>query len=121
MGKNPLLSDVFNLIADEQRRGKDTFYKKKQTVFTWVLTKLQMMQNLSNPNAKVDRMWERLLEGSSRCPRLIKIYGWRVKSETGLGLSFLGDLEFNPSEQFSCRGVFLLSGVGAWPPPDGVG
>jgi hypothetical protein len=62
MGKNKLLESVFDLIAEKQKRGKDIFYKKRNTAFTRVLERLQIIQNLSAPNAKVDRMWERLLE-----------------------------------------------------------
>lgn len=62
MQKNPLLNDVFGLLAEKQVRKHDIFYQKKNTVFTRVLNKLQMMQNLQSPNSKVDRMWERLLE-----------------------------------------------------------
>lgn len=62
MGKNPLLKDVFNLIAIKQDRKKDVFYKMKSSDYSSVLDKLQIMQNLPDQNTKVDRMWERLLE-----------------------------------------------------------
>jgi hypothetical protein len=63
MGKNdPLLRDVFRLLAIEQRRGQDVLYKAKQNEFTAVLKKMKIVENLPDANSKVDRMWERLLE-----------------------------------------------------------
>lgn len=62
MQENPLLNDFFDLLAIKQTRKHDIHYQKKNTAYSRVLGKLQMMQNLQSPNAKVDRMWERLLE-----------------------------------------------------------
>lgn len=62
LAKNPLLDSVFNLIAKREKRGKDMHYQKINTVFTRVLSKLQTIQNITEANPKVDRMWERLLE-----------------------------------------------------------
>jgi hypothetical protein len=63
MGKNdPLLQHVFRLLAREERRGQDVFYKAKHNEFTGVLNKMKVIDNLADPNAKVDRMWERVLE-----------------------------------------------------------
>ena len=59
---NRLLSSVLELIAVPQKRKEDLFYKKKHTVFTRVLEKLQTVQSVEGPNEKVDRMWERLVE-----------------------------------------------------------
>jgi hypothetical protein len=67
MGKNLLLESTFNLLAEKQKRGKDLFYKKRKTAFTRVLEKLQIVQNLPGANAKVDRMWERLVEIALFC------------------------------------------------------
>src|SRR5690348_18360695 len=49
-------------------------------------------------------------EGSSRCPRFINIWGWRAKSETGLGFQFSGAL----SRLSACRWQFygLLARAG---------
>jgi hypothetical protein len=61
-GENPFLQSVLELIASKQKRNEDTFYKKKNTMFTRVLQKLSFVQNLEGANQKVDRMWERLVE-----------------------------------------------------------
>ena len=50
------------MLAQKQTRGRDLYYKKKNTVYSRVLAKLQNVQNASSPNSKVDRMWERLVE-----------------------------------------------------------
>jgi hypothetical protein len=62
IGKNPLLEEVFDLIALKQKRKEDIYYGKKNSSFTRVLERLQIMQNLPSPNSVIDRMWERLLE-----------------------------------------------------------
>ena len=63
MAKNdPLLSYVFNLIAIEQRRQEDIFYRPKRVAFTAVLKRLKIVRSLQDVNSQVDRMWERLLE-----------------------------------------------------------
>jgi len=59
---DPLLREVLGLLAQEQRRGTDPYYNPKNTAFTSVLKKLQIIENVSPGNAKTDRMWERLLE-----------------------------------------------------------
>jgi len=60
--KNALLSSVFSLIAEEQKRHEDIFYKKKANEFSKVFEKVDTIHNLQSPNAKVDRIWERMLE-----------------------------------------------------------
>jgi hypothetical protein len=60
--ENPLLESVFDLVAQEQTRKQDKHFKKKATIFTRVLEKLQTVQNAADGNQKVDRMWERLVE-----------------------------------------------------------
>ncbi len=63
MGRtNALLRSVFNLIAQEQRRGQDVYYKPIRNDITFVLKRLQIVDNLVDDNSRVDRMWERLLE-----------------------------------------------------------
>jgi len=57
-----LMRSVFGLLALEQRRGQDIFYRPKRNEFTDVLKRLQVIENVPAPNSKVDRMWERLLE-----------------------------------------------------------
>lgn len=60
--ENPLLKSVFKLLAVEQRRRDDKVYMKKNTSFTRVLERLQVVQAATDRNQKVDRMWERLVE-----------------------------------------------------------
>lgn len=60
--ENQLLQSVFDLIAEEQIRREDIFFKKKSTVFTRVLQKLATVESAEDANQKVDRMWERLVE-----------------------------------------------------------
>ena len=59
---NPLLSSVLGLVAQEQVRKQDIYYKKKNNAFTRVLQELQTVVNAADANTKVDRMWERLVE-----------------------------------------------------------
>jgi len=59
---DPLLKGVFDLLAQEERRGQDVFYKSRQTPFTAVLKRLAIIDAIPHGNARVDRMWERLLE-----------------------------------------------------------
>jgi hypothetical protein len=59
---NPLLKEVLSLIALEQKRGNDRFYKVKRTPFSKVLKKISKVGSLKENDAKVNFMWERLLE-----------------------------------------------------------
>lgn len=63
MGRNDaLLKDVFGLIAQEQKRGEDIFYRTKRTPFTNILKCMNIIEKLADQKSQVDRMWERLLE-----------------------------------------------------------
>ncbi len=62
MSKDTLLANVFDLVARKEKRKKDMFYKAKHTDFTKILKTLQTVENLQDPNSKVDRMWELLVE-----------------------------------------------------------
>jgi hypothetical protein len=59
---DPLMKSVFDLLAEEQKRGQDVFYKRRNSVFSRVLKQLQVVQSAPTQNSQVDRMWERLLE-----------------------------------------------------------
>jgi hypothetical protein len=84
--ENPLLSSVFDLVAQEQTRRGDIFFKKKNNMYTRVLQKLQVIDSASDRNQTVDRMWERLVEivlfnrtGSHRQPgQILKAF---IKTE----------------------------------------
>ena len=62
--KNKLLSGVFKLVGQKQKRKGDTFYKMVNTDFTKVIKKLQVIDGLpvTRYQQRVDRAWERLLE-----------------------------------------------------------
>jgi len=60
--KDPLLKCVFDLIARQEARGQDVLYKMISNEFTRVLKRLQIIEKAPSANAKVNRMWERLLE-----------------------------------------------------------
>ena len=58
----PLLRSVFRLLAIEQRRRQDVFYRMVRNEFTYVLKHLQNVGTIRDGNARIDRMWEKLLE-----------------------------------------------------------
>ena len=62
MSKDALLAYVFDLVAEKQKRRKDILYKAKRNDFVKILKTLQVVANLQDPNSKVDRMWELLVE-----------------------------------------------------------
>ena len=59
---NKLLQAVFRLLAIEQRRGQDVFYKAKSNEITYVLRTTQVVASVSDGKSQVDRMWQQLLE-----------------------------------------------------------
>jgi hypothetical protein len=76
--ENKLLKSVLKLIATEQKRAQDIFFKKRRSAFTRVLSELSFVKHLEFGNQAVDRMWERLLEivlfcrtGEHREPRAV--------------------------------------------------
>ena len=81
-GENPLLLSVLDLVAQEQVRREDLYYKRRNNAFTRVLQNLQTVINAEDNNVKVDRMWERLVEialfnrtGSHRQPgQVLKVF-----------------------------------------------
>jgi len=60
--KDPLLEDIYKLIAEKQRRQQDVFTKKRRTNFVGVLKQLNIVSGVSDSAAQADRMWEKLLE-----------------------------------------------------------
>lgn len=60
--EDPLLRYVFNLIAIDQKRRKDKYYKIKGTIFSRVLKRLSRVENMRPNDAKVNFMWEKMLE-----------------------------------------------------------
>jgi hypothetical protein len=60
--KDPLLEDIYQLIAEKQSRNQDVFTKKKKTCFVNVLKRLKIISGVTDAAAQADRMWEKLLE-----------------------------------------------------------
>ncbi|MGA7079135.1 MAG: DUF262 domain-containing protein [Terriglobales bacterium] len=60
--KDPLVEDVYGLIAVKEQRQQDVFTKKKGTLFVGVLKKLNIVASVHDTSAQADRMWEKLLE-----------------------------------------------------------
>jgi hypothetical protein len=59
---NRFLKDVYALVGEKRRKQQAVISKKKNTDFSFVLSKLQIIANAENMDQKVDRMWERLFE-----------------------------------------------------------
>ncbi len=62
MSKDRLLKSALDLIARRETRGKDIFYKAKSNEFTKALKAIQTVDSLRDANARVDRMWELIVE-----------------------------------------------------------
>jgi Protein of unknown function DUF262 len=60
--KDPLLNQIFTLIAEKQKRGKDTLFRLKDTSFSKVLKKLDIVSRGDDPQSRVDIMWQKLWE-----------------------------------------------------------
>lgn len=59
---DPLLKDVYALIAERQVRRQDVFTRRKGTPFVFVLKRLNIISGIANKTVQADRMWEKLLE-----------------------------------------------------------
>ncbi len=59
---DPLLQDVYALIAVKQRRNQDIFTRRKKTAFVAVMKKLQLVAGIADADAQADRMWALLFE-----------------------------------------------------------
>ncbi len=60
--KDPLVEDVYELIAVKERRQQDVYTKKRKTLFVGVLKRLNIVASVHDTSAQADRMWEKLLE-----------------------------------------------------------
>ena len=56
------LRATFKLIAQEEKRGQDVYYKMINNDVTFVLKRLQIVAAAEDNKCKVDRMWEKILE-----------------------------------------------------------
>jgi hypothetical protein len=60
--KDPLLNQIFAFIAQKQKRGKDTLFRLKNTSFSKVLKKLDIVSRGDDPQSRVDIIWQKLWE-----------------------------------------------------------
>lgn len=60
--EDPLLDQIFDLIAEEQERGQDSFFKIRSGPYTQVLKQLDIVKRIGDSQNKIDTMWERLCE-----------------------------------------------------------
>jgi Protein of unknown function DUF262 len=60
--EDPLLKDIYGLVAEKQMRRQDVFTRRRRTPFAAVLKRLQIVASVSDANIQADRMWERLFE-----------------------------------------------------------
>ena len=58
---DPFLKQVLGFIAIQKRRSKDAYFKAKNSCFTYVLNRLDIVKNVDH-ESRVDLMWERLIE-----------------------------------------------------------
>lgn len=108
MSKDRLLKNTFELIAVTRPRGEDTEYKAQSNVFTKVLKRLQVVDSVRDKNAKVDKMWELLVEiilfirtGKHRNPTdILKSF---MKVEEGKG-----EPRISAAEKIRLRKIFDL-------------
>jgi hypothetical protein len=59
---DPLLKDVYDLIAERQIRKQDVFTRRLGTPFVFVLKRLNIISGIADKTVQADRMWEKLLE-----------------------------------------------------------
>ncbi len=62
VNEDPLIKDIYGLIAQKQMRGKTPYSQLKDNPYTKVLKQLNIVGRLTDPNARVDLVWERLVE-----------------------------------------------------------
>lgn len=60
--KDPLLEEVYKMVAAKQQRMQDVYTKKKGTIYVNVLKRLNIITAVTDTSVQADRMWERLLE-----------------------------------------------------------
>jgi hypothetical protein len=109
--ENPLLQSVFDAIAVEETRSRDVFYKMKNNDFTFVIKRLGLIAKIPDSNAKVDRMWERMLEvlsflrtGRHRNP--VEILNTFIKTRGNQSKSDKPDSKISVAENRELRRVF---------------
>lgn len=56
------LNDVYQLIAEKQRRRQAVYARRKKTPYPRVLKHLQVVSKIRQANEQAERMWERLFE-----------------------------------------------------------
>jgi hypothetical protein len=59
---DPLLKDIYDMIATREKRRRDVLTKRKSTPFTAVLKNLKIVSSVADKAIQADKMWEKLLE-----------------------------------------------------------
>lgn len=62
MAQDPLLKQALGLIARREERKRSVYFKAMKSDFVFVLKRLSAVSRATDPNMRVDRMWERLTE-----------------------------------------------------------
>jgi len=65
--KDPLLLQVFKLVAQRQKRREDIYSKPTKSDITFVLQHLDIIKGIQSRPSKIDKMWERLFELALFC------------------------------------------------------
>jgi hypothetical protein len=60
--EDPMLKQIFGLLAETRQRGKDVSFKIKNTPFSLVLKKLDIVSRVEDQQSRVNIMWQRLWE-----------------------------------------------------------
>ena len=60
--ESKMLKKAFDLIAIKQARGKDIFYKMKNSDITKVIKQLSIINRTKDQKNKVDKIWQKLIE-----------------------------------------------------------
>jgi len=64
---DPLLQQVFKIIAKQQKRREDIYYKPIKGEVPFVLEQLDIIKGILAKQSRIDKMWERLFELALFC------------------------------------------------------
>lgn len=64
---DPLLQQVFRLVALRQKRREDVRFKMIKSNIPFVLSKLDIVSRIITESSRIDKMWERLFEFALFC------------------------------------------------------
>ncbi len=60
--ESKFLKKAFGLVAIEESRGQDIFYRLKDSKISKVLKQLSLILKTADPKNKIDRIWQKLIE-----------------------------------------------------------